>query len=478
MKAKWILTACAVAIVGVLSAPRPAGAVTTDFDFDKLRKQVEQYSLVMEMKVELAFGMQTTEQEVRLLSTVVTEDGMVIFDGTTLDLSDPFGSFSSFNIKTTPTRIEFKTLDGSKTWQGEYIGNDRYTKIGFARIIDSTNTKFPYVRFSSKSTLAVGNWVALYFLLPDFVSPRVAADIGMISAQIKIPEPFQMLVGFGPNELTSVLFDQNLTPLGVLGMLPDPSAGNADGGMHSMSNDDMPIMGLISADKIAELIADPPVKGQIARGWLGITLQALTKDIQEFFGLDAGGGIIVNEVVAGSPADAAGIKVGDILIDVNDQPIEVDSEEKLPVFQRRISEMGPDTPVEFTVVRPGESQVDTLHVTAVLANAPIAATDAEEYENKKLEFKVRDLVFTDYMMYNVEPESLTGVVVSELEPGGLANIGGLRIGDVIQRVGSTEVTSVEEAKAALESLLDTKPSEVVFFVWRDNKTMFINVKTE
>ncbi|MCB2230822.1 PDZ domain-containing protein [bacterium] len=478
MKGRSVIVAVALAILGLGAAASPANAITTDFDFGRLSKQVEQYSLVMEMKLELSFGMQTTEQEITLLATVVSKDGLVVFDGTTLDLSDPFNTFSSFSIKSTPTRIEFKTLDGSTTYEGEYIGNDRYTKIGMARIVDSTGTEFPYCKFSNKASLSTGDWVALYYLLPEFVSPRVGADIGMVSTVIEMPEKFPMIVGFGPHELVSVLFDQNLNPLGVLGMLPDPASGSADGSMRSFGGDDFPIMGLIGADKIAQLVADPPVKGQIVRGWLGITLQALTRDIQEFFNIEAGGGIIVNEVMTGSPADVAGLKVGDILIDVNGQAIEVDTEEKLPVFQRRISEMGPDTPVEFTVIRTGDDLVDTTNVTAILGKAPIAATDAEEYENDKLEIKVRDLVFTDYMLYNVEPEEFSGVVVSELEPGGLANIGGLRIGDVVQRIGASEVNSVDEAKVALEALLEKDPSEVVFFVWRNNKTMFVNVKTE
>lgn len=472
-----LLSAITVVLVGLLSAPSALGAITTDFDFEKLRKHVEQYSLVMDMKVELSFGMQTSEQEIRLLATIVSKDGLVIFDGTSLDLSDPFGSFSSFSIKTTPTRIEFKTLDGSKSYNGEYVGHDRYTKIGFARIVDSLQTEFPFVKFGGKTALATGHWVALYFLLPEYVTPRIAADIGMVSAMIVKPEMFPMLVGFGPHELTSVLFDQNLTPLGVLGMLPDPASAG-DGSMHSFGGDDFPILGLIGADRLAQLVADPPVKGQIVRGWLGITLQALTKDIKEFFGVDASGGIIVNEVVAGSPADAAGLRVGDILLSVNGQAIEVDTEDKLPVFQRRIAEMGPDTPVEFTVVRPNEGANDTMVVTAVLGKAPIAATDADEYENKQLEFKVRDLVFNDYAVFNVEPDRFNGVVVSELEPGGLANVGGLRIGDVIQRIGVAEVTSVDEARAAVESMMATEPSEIVFFVWRNNKTMFVNVKTK
>jgi serine protease Do len=450
-----------------------------NFDFKRLSGDVEKYTLIMTLKVEVSFGMQTNEQEQRLLATVVSPEGMVIFDGSSLEFDNPFSSFSSITIKTTPTRIEFTTLDGSETYEGEYIGTDRYTRLGFARIVAEGDRSFDHVSFANDHGLTVGDWVAVYMLLPEFVSPPLAADVGMVSTMITMPEKFPLIVGFGPMEVASVLFDSNLTPVGVLGSLPDPSSGSADaGGFHGFGDMDFPMLGVIDGKRIAELIADPPEKGKTARGWLGITLQALTEDIQEFFNIQTDGGIIVNEVMNNSPADVAGLTVGDIIIDVNGQPVTVDSEEKIPVFQRMISEMGPETPVEFTVIRPEEDGVDTVSLYVTLGEAPLAATDADEYENKELELKVRDLVFTDYMLYNVDAETFAGVVVSKLERGGMAEIGGLQIGDVIQRIGPYEITSVDDAKDALEAILADSPSEVIFFVWRNNKTLFVNVKTE
>ena len=455
-------------------------AIAQQFNFDRLSSDLERYTLIMTMNLELSFGMQSSEQEMRMLATVVTEDGMVMFDGSSLEFDNPFSSFSSMMVKTTPTKIEFKTLDGSKTYTGEYIGTDRYTKLGFARLAVDEGTKFDYVQLKKKPTFKVGEWVAVYMLMPEYVSPPLAADIGMISNLIVAPEQFPLAIGLGAIEIASVLFNENHEPVGFLGSLPDPSSTSADNGsmMGGGGQFDMPLLGVLTADRIDKLIADPPVKGKVERGWLGITLQAATKDIQEFFGLDAeSGGIVVNEVMKNSPAEKAGLEVGDIIRSVNGVPVEVDSEDKLPVFQRKISEMGPATPIEFTIVRPGEGGNEELMLAATLGRTPIAATEAEEYENTDLELKVRDLVFTDYMMYNQDEESFNGVVVSELEPGGLANIGGLQLGDVIQRIGTLEITTVDDVKTSLDTISETKPPEVIFFIFRDNKTMFVNVRT-
>ena len=84
----------------------------------------------------------------------------------------------------------------------------------------------------------------------------------------------------------------------------------------------------------------------------------------------------------------------------------------------------------------------------------------------------------DYLFYNLDEDELSGVVVSEITMGGLSNIGGLLIGDVIQRINSTTVTSVEEVREAMAKIDEEKPTEVIFFVWRRNKTLFVNVKTD
>ena len=176
--------------------------------------------------------------------------------------------------------------------------------------------------------------------------------------------------------------------------------------------------------------------------------------------------------------DKAGLKVSDMIVKINDQPVQVDRDELIPIFQRRISEMGAGTAVEFTILRPNEDKVDTLKLFTNLEQRPLGASDAEEYENKQLEFKIRNLVFSDYLFYNLDEDELSGVVVSEITMGGLSNIGGLLIGDVIQRINSNDVTSVEEVSEVMAKIEEEKPSEVIFFVWRQNKTLFVNVKTD
>jgi len=465
-------------IFGLLLALSPtAEARAQNFDFARLEAAARRFSVILRMQIEFSFGMQTNEHEQQMLAVVVSADGLAVFDGGFLNDGNPFEPMSAMEMRATPTRIEAVTLD-EKKYDAEFLGVDRFTGLGFVKI-NTRGDRFEAAKFVGRKQFKVGEWLALYTLLPEFVSPRLTADIALVSAILSTPEEFTLTVGFNPFELASVLFDESGNPVGVLGALMSPtSSGDSDDLMGGMGQMDFPLLGVVPAEKLNKLIAEPPKKGKIDRAWLGITLQALTPDIAEFIGASVPGGIVVNEVVPDSPADRGGLVVGDVIFRLNNQPIEVDREEELAVFQRQIANMGAGASVELAVLRPSGDRLDTLTALVVLDAAPLAASEAEEAESTALEFNVREMVFADYVAFDVNPGELSGVVVSELKEGGLAYVGGLRLGDVIQRIDNAEVASVNDFTRVLDELEQQKPREVILFIWRFNQTMFVNVKTD
>lgn len=444
-----------------------------DFDFDNLNKHARKVSVIVDMTVEVSFGAHNTEHELQYLGTVVTRDGLVLFNGNELDAEAGMGGFS---VKTEPTSVQLKTLDG-ETFDGEFVGVDRYTKLGFIRIIAEEGREFEAIRFKEGASFEAGQWVALYMLLPDFIDPPLAADVGMISTVVRSPEFFPLTVGFSSLQLTSVLYDESQQPVGVLGTLVNPNE-DGDAFSEALGEYGIPLLGIITAEKLQKLIDDPPTRGEVDRAWLGIRLQALTEDMAEFWDMDVDGGIIVNEIIKDSPAEEAGLQVGDIVWQINGEPIEVSREENLGIFQRNIAQRPPGEAVELSIMRPQEGELKKMKLIVNLTKAPMAAIDSPEYENEALEFTVRNLVFNDYMLLNEEPGSLSGVLVSEIVQGGLADVGGLGFGDIIQRVGATPVSSVDEFETVMERIETERPSEIVFFVRRGNKTLFVNVKTD
>ncbi len=450
-----------------------------EFDFEHLHKKIQPFTVIIDMELEISFGVHSTEQQERYLGTIVTEDGLVMFNGSDLSGAGFMSAMPGISVTTEPTSIEVSSLDGA-SYDGEYLGVDRFTGIGFIRIISADDQSFRPIKFKDRSKFEVGEWLALYMLLPEFIDPPIAADVGMVSSLVQSPVRFALTVGFHPLQTTSVLFDEDMEPVGVLGSLIDPAAAGHDaaGLMEALGRFGVPLLGVITTDRLERIIADPPTRTGEDRGWLGIRLQALTSDIADYWGLGTSGGIIVNEALRNSPAAKAGLQVGDVIILVNGEQVVVDRDENLTIFQRRIAELGPGASVEMTVLRTTNGTVDTLTLLASLEKAPIGPTDAPEYENEHLEFKVRDLVFDDYLYLNLDPATFNGVFVSRMDQGGLAIIGGLQFGDIIQRIGETEISSVDDARAAMEQVEETKPSELILLVWRNNQTMFVNIKTD
>ncbi len=448
-----------------------------NFDFEKLEEKTQRFTVIVDLKIEMAFGVHTSEQTDRLLGTIVDENGLIIFDGTALLGDQSIPGLSGMSVKITPIRIDVTTMDGQE-YQADYIGSDRFTKLGFARI-RGEGKSFEFVEFQSENNIKPGDWLALYMLLPEFITPPLAADIGMVSTVITSPEHFPLTVGFNATQKAAVLFNEELKPIGILGALVDPGNATTDsnGMLESFGQFRMPLLGLLSVKRLQELIADPPKKGATDRAWLGISLQALTDELSDFWGLHVPGGIIVNDIVKGSPAEKAGLEVGDVIYAINGDTLEVNKDEKISLFQRVVVELGPGADLELSVLRPEGSSWKELSLSALLEAAPLAASDAPDYDIDGLEFKVRSLVFSDFMRLNQEPDNFTGVVVSEIKLGGPAEVGGLRIGDVIQKVGDTETRSLEDMIETMNRVELEKPSEVILFVWRQNKTMFINLKS-
>ena len=92
----------------------------------------------------------------------------------------------------------------------------------------------------------------------------------------------------------------------------------------------------------------------------------MTKDMAEFWGLDLEGGIIINEIIKGSPADESGLQVSDIIYEINGESVDVNRDENLTVFQRKIAEMGPGSSVEFSILRPNGSVINSAWKRSML----------------------------------------------------------------------------------------------------------------
>jgi serine protease Do len=291
---------------------------------------------------------------------------------------------------------------------------------------------------------------------------------GHVIAAVEKPKSFLITDLFLDDALGGPVFDRSGKAIGVLAEMggAGPSFasgfGGAEQGIYAL---------IVPAETLNPLIADPPRRGESRRAWLGITLQALTPDMARYWGLEERSGIIVNSVVPLSPADRAGFEVGDVVVSMNGSPIPVSQEEHVPIFVEQVGSSGAGSTLDFGVVRDGER----LDLSVTLAAAPKSRADADTYESPEFEMTVRELVFSDYRAFDLDPE-FTGVLVSKVDEGGWSGVGGLRPGDIIRKIDDQGVETPQDVEKLLAEAIDEQRRKLVFFVQRFGRTQFITVQ--
>jgi len=201
----------------------------------------------------------------------------------------------------------------------------------------------------------------------------------------------------------------------------------------------------------------------VTRGYLGVLIQKVTPDIAESLGLDKTRGALVANVSKDGPADRAGVKVGDVIVEFDGKEIK-DSNE-LPII---VARTGVNKKAQLKVLRDKKEVVLTVAV-GELKEEEVVATAEEKGE---LGLTVQRV--TPEMAQSLGLERAEGVVITSVEPGGPADEAGLRRGDVILEIDRKPVRNLSEYRKAMG---DTKKGKgVLFLVRRGESTLFLALK--
>jgi len=344
-------------------------------------------------------------------------------------------------------------LSDRRELRGEVIGLDQRSDIALLKI-DATN--LPVVEIGESASLEVGEWVLAIGSPFGFDH---SATAGIVSAKGRsLPSenyvPFiQTDVAINPGNSGGPLFNQEGKVVGVNSQIYSRTGG---------------YMGLSFAIpiEVAMDVADQlKTKGRVSRGWLGVLIQDVTLDLAESFGMKQPRGALVAKVLPDSPAQAAGMRVGDVIVGFNGREV-INSANLPPIVGS--SKVGVKIPVD--VIRDGRKQHIEVTLGELSDDDKVASAHTPQVERtNRLGLSVTDL--TDEQRAELELDA--GVLVSKVAAGA-ASRAGIRENDIILRVDNKDVSSAGEFNKLVEGLSAGK--SVAFLVQRDGSPTFLAVK--
>jgi serine protease Do len=193
----------------------------------------------------------------------------------------------------------------------------------------------------------------------------------------------------------------------------------------------------IPVNVLRNVVAQLRDKGEVTRGWLGVTIQNLDRDLAESFGLDRPRGALVSQLAPGGPAADAGIEPGDIILEFDGEVI--DSSGDLPHV---VGLIAPGTEVDVLIMREGKQKTIEVEVGGLDADDDISQAysgGASDGGSGRLGIVVEEAPEEALARFDLDG----GVRVRSVEPGSPADRAGLQPGDIITAVGSAPVRSVE-----------------------------------
>ncbi len=349
-------------------------------------------------------------------------------------------------------------LSDRREFKAKVIGADERSDIALLKI-DAEN--LPTVRLGTDYNLRVGEWV-LAIGSPFGFDYSVTA--GIVSAKGRsLPRenyvPFiQTDVAINPGNSGGPLFNLDGEVVGV-----NSQIFSRTGGFMGLSF----AIPIDVAMEVAEQLQD---KGRVSRGWLGVLIQDVTRELAESFGMDKPGGALIAKVLPDSPAEGAGFQVGDVVLSFNDHAVNRSSD--LPPIVGR-TRVGTKVPVE--VLRNGNAT--TLYV--VTAELPeeeavklAAVKEPETAEANKLGLAVIDLTAEQRQQMESKDH---GVLVTEVSDGP-ARSAGIRKGDVVLMLNGVKIENSADFKRLATDLPAGKAVSIL--VQRQGNPIFLALKTE
>ena len=343
------------------------------------------------------------------------------------------------------------TLSDGKSLDAKVIGKDQKTDIAVIKI--DVGRDLPAVTLGDSDRLEVGEWVVAIgnpFGLDHTVTSGIVSAKGRQIGAGPYDNFIQTDASINPGNSGGPLINLRGEVVGINTAIFSQTGGNIGIGFA------------IPTNSVRDLLPQLKDKGRVVRGYLGTTVQKITPEIANSLGVKEAGGALVADVVRGSPADKAGIKAGDIIVEFDRKQIK-DSSDLPPVVAR----VSPGTTVQVKIQREGK-EVSLPLTVGELKDQEVVASSQES----DLGLSVQPVTPDVAQGLGLEPAE--GVVVAAVKPGSPAAEAGLRSGDVITQINRRPVKNLAEYNREIAQNEKDKP--VLFLVRRGQSSLFLALK--
>lgn len=213
--------------------------------------------------------------------------------------------------------------------------------------------------------------------------------------------------------------------------------------------------------------------GELPLAWIGIQTQVVLPEVAVALGHPGLTGFLVTDVYPYTQAAASGLKVGDVITELNGEPLQATLPQDSENLMRGVEQLTPGVKAKLAILRDGKRQI----IQVELQPAPAPPAQEQNYTEKAFEFTVRDLSLMDKITRHL-PENQSGVIVSDTTDGGWATLAGLANNDLILSVNGSAVTDVAGFKRLMASVRADRPRVVTLFVRRGYLTTFVFIEPD
>ena len=329
------------------------------------------------------------------------------------------------------------SLGDRREYSAEIIGADPRSDVALLKI-EAEN--LPILKIGKSKNLRVGEWVVA---IGSPFQLRFSVTSGIVSAKGRsIPNgsdstyvPFiQTDVAINPGNSGGPLFNLEGEVIGINSQIYTRSGGY------------MGVSFAIPIDYAMDVADQLKENGYVARGWLGVSIQEVTSELAEALGMEVPKGALISQIIADSPAENSGLKEEDVILFFDGEEIFYSADLPLTVGAIR-----PDSKVNAMILRDGLKKTITVTVGELPKDPALAFNETQQ---NFLGLVVENQINDGRRLY------IEGVIVTSIDPDGLAYESGIRRGDIVYSLGRAKISNVNDFKEILSGLDQEKSTTI------------------